>query len=155
MPKQSKGGKAEALRRNSSLNPNPERVRDPLFLKHAFLDPRDIVQVRYEMLRRVRLEGRTVSRTAQLFGLTRPTWYAARRAFEAGGLPGLVPARPGPRGPRKLSEEAVAFLHAARAKRPELRTAELVELVRTHFGIDVHRRTVERGLAAKKKRAPR
>ncbi|MDE0104028.1 MAG: helix-turn-helix domain-containing protein [Bryobacterales bacterium] len=151
MPQRSKGRKAEALRRNSSLNPHPERVQDPLFLKHAFLDPRDIVQVRYEMLRRVRLEGMSVSRTAQLFGLTRPTWYAARRAYEAGGLPGLVPDRPGPRGPRKLNQEAVAFLRAARAKQPQLRTAELVELVRAQFGIGVHRRTVERALAGEKK----
>ncbi len=47
--------------------------------------------------------------------------------------------------------KAVAFLREARAKQPELRVAELVERVRARFGIGVHRRTVERALAGKKK----
>lgn len=141
--------KSEALRRNSSLNPHPERVRDKLFLEQDFFDPCDIVQVRYEMLRRVRLEGLTVSASAKSFGLTRPTWYAACRSYEQGGLAALVPSRRGPRRAHKLGQEVVEALREERAKRPQVRAAELVRLVRERFGIRVHRRSVERALAKK------
>jgi hypothetical protein len=44
------------------LNPSPERVTDELF--QEFFDPRDLVQVKYEMLRRVQTEGQPVGRSA-------------------------------------------------------------------------------------------
>jgi len=62
-------------------------VRDELFLSNAFFDPRDLLQVKYEMLRRVREDGVPVSHAAASFGVSRPTWYQAQRAYEAGGLP--------------------------------------------------------------------
>lgn len=152
MPQPPENSKTAALRRNSSLNPHPERVRDELFRSNPFFDPHDIVQVKYEMLRRVRKDGLSVTRTAAQFGVSRPTWYQARRAYEAGGLPALVPAKPGPRRPSKLSGKVVAALRAARASQPDIPAAQLVALVRKQFGLSVHRRSVERALARKKKR---
>jgi hypothetical protein len=35
--------------------------------------PRDLVQVKYEMLRRVRVDGHSVSQSATGFGLSRPS----------------------------------------------------------------------------------
>ncbi len=151
MPKQSNNPKTAALRRHSSLNPHPEKVRDELFLSNAFFDPCDIVQVKYEMLRRVRKDGASVSQSAAQFGLTRPTWYQAKSAYDDGGLPALVPAKPGPRRPHKLGAEVVEALRAARTAQPDLRSGELVALVRDQFGLAVHRRSVERALARKKK----
>lgn len=151
MPRQPQTPKTDALRRRSCLNPHPEKVRDPLFRSQAFFDPRDIVQVKYEMLRRVRQDGASVSESAARFGWTRPTWYQAQRAYEAGGLPALVPAKPGPRRARKLGDEVVEALRAARAEQPDLRCADLVALVRDRFGVSVHRRSIERALARKKK----
>jgi hypothetical protein len=49
--------KGESLRHQGVLNPHPQKVADPLFLRGEFFDPRDLVQVKYEMLRRVRVEG--------------------------------------------------------------------------------------------------
>ena len=89
--------KVGALRAERSLNPHPESVTDDRFSASDFFDARDLVQVKYEMVRRVRVEGDAVSRTASAFGLSRPTFYEAAAALDAGGLPGLVPARPGPR----------------------------------------------------------
>ncbi|WP_423926832.1 DNA cytosine methyltransferase [Candidatus Palauibacter sp.] len=108
--------KTRTLREHGCLNPRPERVREPRFLDNAFFDPRDLVQVKYEMLRRVREDGESVSGSAARFGLSRPTFYLAQRAYEAGGLPALLPERPGPRRPHKLSAEVVAALRAARAQ---------------------------------------
>ena len=151
MPHKPNPPKTAALRRHSALNPHPEKVRDELFHSHPFFDPRDLVQVKYEMLRRVRQDGLSVSESAARFGLTRPTWYQAQRAYDAGGLPALVPAKPGPRRAHKLGAEVVAALRTAKAGRPELRSRELVELVRERFGLSVHRRSVERALAREKK----
>ena len=51
-----KPSKADILREEGTLNPAPEKVRDPKFQQSEFFDPRDVVQVKYEMLRRVSVE---------------------------------------------------------------------------------------------------
>jgi transposase len=138
--------KEESLRAVRALNPRPEAVTDPAFAESEFLDPRDLVQVRYEMVRRVRAEGETVSAAAASFGFSRPSWYAAAAALDEGGLPGLLRARPGPRRAHKLTGEIVAFLSAALAEDPALRAAELAGRVEESFGVMVHPRSVERAL---------
>ncbi len=152
MAKRPADAKTRSLKEHLCLNPHAERVCDELFLSNAFFDPRDLLQVKYEMLRRVREDGVPVSHAAASFGVSRPTWYQAQRAYEAGGLPGLLPDRPGPRRPHKLSDEVVEALQAAKSERPELTAAELVELVRERFGISVHRSSIDRALGRGKKR---
>jgi hypothetical protein len=44
--------KVQALRAERSLNRRPEAVRDEQFARSEFLDARDLVQVKYEMVRR-------------------------------------------------------------------------------------------------------
>ncbi len=80
--------KVAALREARVLNPRPEAVTDEAFAAEEFLDPRDLVQVKYEMVRRVRVEGEEVSATAARFGFSRPSWYAAARALDAAGCRG-------------------------------------------------------------------
>ncbi len=109
-----KNDKAENLRKLGTLNRRPERVNDPRFLSDPFFDPRDLVQVRCEMLRRVSREGQSVSESARNFGVSRPTWYHAARAFEESGLAGLVPERPRPRRAHKLDDTVVEALAEAR-----------------------------------------
>jgi hypothetical protein len=46
--------KLTILRQSHTLHPRPDQVRDPLFTSGSpFFDPRDLVQVKYELLRRV------------------------------------------------------------------------------------------------------
>jgi transposase len=140
--------KEEALRAGRCLNPHPEAVADEAFAAGPeFFDARDLVQVKYEMVRRVRAEGQPVTQAAAAFGFSRPSYYQAAAAVDAGGLAGLVPARPGPRRAHKLTEEVVAFARQARAADPSLRSAELAEAITGRFGIAVHPRSVERALA--------
>lgn len=146
--------KMDALRRHGCLNPHPEKVVDQLFAAGEFFDARDLVQVKYEMLRRVRVDGSAVSECAARFGLSRPTYYQAQGAFEAGGLPALLPKKPGPRRAHKLSTDVVAALRSALTERPGLSPKELVDLVKTSFGISVHRRSIERVLAGPEKKRP-
>lgn len=138
--------KVAALREQRSLNPRPERVRDERFAGSEFLDARDLVQVKYEMVRRVRVDGDTVTRSAQQFGFSRPAFYEAQAALNAGGLPGLVPARPGPRRAHKLTDEVVEFARERLAADVSLRPADLVEAIAERFGVRVHRRSIERAL---------
>ena len=143
--------KEAALRRHHALNPRPDGVADPAFSGDPFFDARDLVQVKYEMLRRARDEGSTVTEAAAAFGLSRPSFYEAKTSFESGGLPGLLPRRPGPRRAHKLSEAVVARLAEAREADSSLGSADLVELVRSEFGLVVHPRSVERALARRPK----
>ena len=130
--------KVRALRAARSLNPRPEAVRDERFSGSEFLDARDLVQVKYEMVRRARVDGEPVGRAASAFGFSRPSFYAAERALDGGGLAGLVPARPGPRGAHKLTAEVVAFARERRAAEPKLSSAALVALITERFGVRVH-----------------
>ena len=152
MAKRPADAKNRALKEHGCLNPHAETVRDELFVSNAFFDPRDLLQVKYEMLRRVREDGVPVSHAAASFGVSRPTWYQAQRAYEAGGLPGLLPDRPGPRRPHKVSDEVVEALRAAKSEQPESTASDLVELVRARFGISVHRRSIDRVFGRGKKR---
>ncbi len=89
--------KVTALRESRCLNPHPEHVADEAFLADGFFDARDAVQVKYEMVRRVSVDGAPVTATAAAFGYSRPSYYQAAAGLAESGLDGLVPARPGPR----------------------------------------------------------
>ena len=74
--------KASTLRRAHAFHPRSQTVTDAAFTSgNAFFDARDLVQVKYEMLRRVLVEGHPVSSTAAAFGFSRPSFYAARAAW--------------------------------------------------------------------------
>lgn len=142
--------KVEALREQGTLNPVPEDVRDPKFHDNEFFDPHDIVQVKYEMLRRVSVENTSVSAAAEEYGVSRPTYYQTRASFEKGGLTGLVPQKRGPRGPHKLRGQALAFVQQQLVAGEPLRARDLAKLVRQKYDLDVHPRTIERAVAGKK-----
>jgi transposase len=142
--------KVEALREQGTLNPVPEDVRDAKFHDSEFFDPHDIVQVKYEMLRRVSVDNASVSAAAEEYGVSRPTYYQTRASFEKGGLTGLVPQKRGPRGPHKLRGQALAFVQQQLVAGEPLRARELAKLVRQKYDLDVHPRTIERALAGKK-----
>jgi transposase len=148
-------GKIQALRDRGSLNHHPERVTEERFAPGAFFDPRDLVQVRYEMVRRVRVDGQAVSRAAAAFGVSRPTFYSAQAALARGGLPALVPGKPGPRGARKLTEDVVDAVEEALGVDPSLRPVDLAAIVAERFGISVHPRSVERALRRRQEKQRR
>lgn len=140
--------KLASLRATRTLNPRPTAVVDPAFTGgDPFFDARDLVQVKYEMLRRVLTEGQSVTHAAAAFGFSRPSFYAAQAAWRTAGLPGLLPVRPGPRGGHKVTPVVLAFLEAVRAHDPTLSPAHLAALVQARFGCVVHRRSIERALA--------
>ena len=144
--------KLQALREARALNTRPQRIADPLFTEGEFFDPCDLVQVKYEMLRRVQAEGRPVSEAAMAFGFSRVAFYQVQAAFADHGLPGLLSKRSGPRRAHKLSAAVMEYLAQQHAEDQSLRGKDLAEMVLKKFDLSVHPRSVERALAKRRKK---
>ena len=151
-PKLPPDAKTQALREAGALHPHPEAVRDDVFRSHPFFDPRDRVQVKYEMVRRHQVDGRPVTEVAARFGVSRQTFYQTAAAFEAHGIPGLVPKRPGPKGAHKCTEAVVDYVERWRAGEDVRPDEPLTAAVARRFGISVHARSLDRAVARRKKK---
>ena len=151
-----KSFKQRMLRNNDTLNPHPDGVHDPLFQENAFFDADDLLQVKYEMLRRVHSDGWTVTCAADSFGFSRVSYYKADRALREDGLNGLLPHKRGPKGAHKLTEAVLDYVRTIRSEETDLSFEELIERIAQRFGIRVHQRTLERALigSKKKRRSP-
>jgi transposase len=144
--------KKSALVEAHCLNPHPEQITDPEFLAGDFFDARDAVQVKYEMVRKVKVGGASVTQAAAAFGYSRPAYYAAAAALKSSGLKGLAPTRPGPRGPHKLTEQILAWAEQQLAADPGLRPGQMAGPIEESFGIRAHPRSVERALGRRRER---
>jgi transposase len=149
MPKLPNPKKIESLRSAASLNRHPEKVRHPQFLENDFFDPHDLIQLKYETIRAVEVEGHPIARAAIDFGLSRPTVYEAKENFRQGGIEALLGRKRGPKKPRKLTAEVCQYLREQLATKPDLKATKLVREVRKRFRITLHPRTVEKTLAKK------
>ena len=146
------GRKRDRLREVGLLHPRPALVLDPRFADSAFFDPRDILQVRYEMVRLVRADDCTFAEAARRFGVSLPTCFRAARAFAEQGLHGLVPRRRGPRGPHKITPAILAFVDQHRARHGPVSTIQLAPLILRRFGVSLHPRGLDKALARRKKK---
>jgi transposase len=152
MSQDSQALKIQALRRNGTLNRRASQVGHPLFAQSDFFDARDLVQLKYEALRALEEEDRSLAQAAAQFGLSRPTIYQAKARFQAHGMEGLLPSRRGPKHPHKLTEEVLQHLREWLVKEPDLSAAELARRLRQRFKVKLHRRTIEKALKAQAKR---
>jgi transposase len=137
----SEASRRRALTEGGLLHPAPEAVTAPLFAAGGFFLALDKVQVKYEMLRAHELDGLTATAAAAAHGYSRAAFYLVAAAFERSGMVGLLDERRGRRGPVKLTPELVAFLQAAPAGASG---AQLAAEVADRFGVELHRRTVDR-----------
>jgi transposase len=150
--KAAKKSKREALKRHGTLNPHPNAVTDPVFETGDFFDRDDVVQVKYEMLRRVTVDKQSVTRSATAFGFSRPTYYQAEADFQQDGLFGLLPEKRGPREGHKLTSEVLNFAMQLRTSDPSLRTLDLAAAIQERFAIKAHPRSIERALKRQEKK---
>jgi transposase len=144
--------KNEVLREHGSLNPQPQKVTDEFFTTKEFFDPRDIIQVKYEMLRRVRVEGQSVAHVSSKFGFSRVAFYQMQRTYEQGGLPALIPKHRGPKHAHKLTDTILSFINKQRTNDKTLRAPALSKLVQKQFGLSIHPRSIERALLRQQKK---
>jgi transposase len=153
-PKKPNDDKTESLKKCGALNPHPKKVVEKMFSESAleFFDPRDLVQVKYEMLRTVNKEGRSVKQASEAFGFSRPAFYQAQSKFKQEGVTGLVKKRPGPKSAHKLTDDILAFIEERIKEGKPLRARKLAPLIMKKFGKDVHPRTIERAVTRRKKK---
>lgn len=142
--------KEAALRSHGARHPHPESVRDENFQTHEFFDPRDLVQVRYEMLRRHRVERKPVTEVADTFGTSRQAFYKSSSAFEVQGVSGLLPKKRGPKRAHKCTDEVLDFVAQWQATADAQESVS--EAVGNRFGITINPRSIERALARRKKK---
>ena len=143
--------KLQVLRHHNALNTKATQVTDEQFQALAFFDPRDLIQVKYEMVRRVRKDGWSITRAARAFGFSRNSYYRIHSALQNQGLVGLMPRKRGPQHATKITEAVDAFIHRRLAEDPALCCGKLKDLVAEELGVQVHRRTIERAVRRKKK----
>ena len=146
--------KIEALRSFGALNRHPEEVRNRLFTENDFFDRHDLVQLKYETIRAVEVDGRPIAQAALDSGLSRPTIYEARENFRQEGIEGLLPEKRGPKKPHKLTPQVRGYLEQLVASNPDLKAAVLVQTVRRRFGFVLHPRTVEKAMQKKGRQRP-
>lgn len=145
-------GRKEQLKNEGILHPNPDRVRTDLLARSVFFDADDLMQMKYEMLRSVSVDKRSVAEAARMFGLSRVAYYHARRQYQQQGLAGLMPRRRGPKHPHKLTPEVMSFIDeqlALAGGRPDWNL--LSKQIEAEFRTKVHPRSVERAVKRKKK----
>ncbi len=147
--------KCTTLRKYATLNTHPERVGAALFQNHPFFDPRDLVQVKYEMLRQVTHEGQSIWTASANFGFSRVTFYQVQQHFAVQWLYGLLPQLKGPRRAYKLSEQVLQFLLQTLQEDPALRVADLQQRAAQQLGLSVHPRSIERALIQHRKKVGR
>lgn len=143
--------KSRRLKEQGVLNKQPGKVKEPLFQSNSFFDPNDLAQVKYEMVRQVTHEGKSVSESSAAFGMSRPSFYQAKEVLESEGMLGLAPKKTGPKTRHKLTAEIMEFIKGSLASDSTLSSAKLVELVKKKFSMNVHRRSIDRALAVQKK----
>jgi transposase len=143
--------KVAALRAVGALHPDPAAVHDALFDRHEFFDRRDRVQVKYEMLRRHRVDERPVTEVASAFGVSRQAFYAAATAFSTAGVAGLLPRPRGPKRAHKCTDEILDFVEQHRAEDRTRSAGEWAQAVRARFGVTLHPRSLARALVRRKK----
>jgi transposase len=143
--------KNQLLKKQGVFNRHARKIKDPLFQSNSFFDPCDIVQAKYEMVRQVMSEGKSISETASAFGMSRPTFYQSKNALEKEGLIGLSPKKTGPKRRHKISFEVMAFISEKMDEDETLTWGQLAAMVSERFAVTIHPRSIERAVTGQKK----
>ena len=138
--------KDENLKKNGCFNSNHENVTANVFNMPLFFDKKDIVQVRYEMIRAVSKDEGSVTEIADAFGFSRKSFYQMRKAFEADGLCALLPKKTGPKGAFKLNPDVLAFIDSFSAEHKNAKSKEISSALESEKGVKVHPKTIHRYL---------
>lgn len=138
------------LKKGATFNAKAPEVKDKLFLENAFFDPRDLAQVKYELLRKVSKEDVEVKEAVHLFGMSRPYYYKIKTSFDRKGMEGLLPEKRGPKHPFKLTDDIVGFINKIAKEVPTATNQRLAEKIKARFKVAVHPRTIQRIRVQKK-----
>ena len=141
--------KEEKLKENGTYNSNHKNVKSKLFANSQFFDARDIVQVKYEMLRAVSHEKKSVTQVSKEYGFSREAFYENKRVFNKDGITALIPKKKGPKGSHKLSG-GEKFIENYLEKKPEAKAPEIAVQLERETGMKLHPKTIRRYIIKKK-----
>lgn len=144
--------KIKRLQENGVFNRSHAQVHDPLFEEHEFFCPYDLIQVKYEMVRRVYADEWTVSRAAERYGFSRVSFYEIQKTIKHEGIAGLIPRKRGPKSAHKLTDEVMRFVERQLEKDPALRAPAIADLLEEEYGVTIHPRSIDRALERSKKK---
>ena len=141
--------KEDTLKKTGCFNNNYENVSASIFKSALFFDKKDIVQVKYEMIRAVTKEEGSITEIADIYGFSRKSYYQINEAFETGGLYALIPKKTGPKKPHKLTPEVLEFIDSYLASHKNAKAPEISARLETEKGVKIHPRTVYRYIEKK------
>jgi len=138
--------KDDVLRENGCFNANHERVTAGIFDSIPFFDKKDIVQVKYEMIRAASNDEGTIAEIAGVYGFSRKSFYQINAAFNGGGLCALMPKKTGPKSAHKLNGDVQEFISKYLADNKGAKAGEISAAIEAGLGVRIHARTVYRYL---------
>jgi len=138
--------KDNLLKKDGAFNDNYEKVTADIFDTDPFFDKKDIVQVKYEMLRAAINKEGSVAQIAGVHGLSRKSYYQVKKAFEAGGLPALIPKKTGPKGAFKMDADALLFINTFQKSHKNAKPEEISAALEEEKNVKVHPKTIIRYL---------
>jgi transposase len=126
-------------------------VSNALFINNPYFDVYDIIQVKYEMIRAVKNEELSVTDSSIQFGFSRTAYYKIERQFNEEGIYGLFSKKTGPKLPVKLTKDILDFANDLKIQRSDITNEEIVEEIYLQKGIRIHKRSLQREKAKKKR----
>lgn len=141
--------KEDTLKRNGTYNRHHDSVKAEDFRHSVFFDPKDLAQVKYEMLRSVAKGESSILEASSRYGFSRQSYYSIKDSVDKEGLSALIPKKTGPRHSYKLTEKGQSFIDRYVADHPDARSNEVNAALQKETGISVHNRTVDRYMAKK------
>ena len=141
--------KEDTLKKYGCFNQNHESVSASIFQSDPFFDKKDVVQVKYEMIRAASRDEGSITNISEAYGFSRKSYYQINESFKAGGLHALIPKKTGPKGPRKLKPEILEFVDAYLVDHKNAKAQEISDQLEANKGIKIHPRSVYRYLEKK------
>ncbi len=144
---------------SKKVKPCSVTIRGDTPARSFIIRSEDIVQWRYEMIREGSLSRESIDRICQKYNYSRDMFFYYKGKFDAEGMMGLVGEKPGPKNPRKRTEDVERFIIELRFKHPHLNMYEITHRLKEE-GYDISPRSVARtlqghGLSLKKTKGKR
>lgn len=141
----------QRLKNEGTTHPNPDKVQTDLLTESSFFDANDLMQMKYEMLRSVSVDKKSVAEAANTFGLSRVAYYNAQERYQRHGLAGLLPGRRGPKHAHKLTPEVMSFIDEQLSETREYSNWNILsKKIEEKLKIKIHPRSIERAVKRKK-----
>ena len=141
--------KQSHLKKSNTFNTKSDKITARLFADNELMDPQDLLQVRYELVRAIEYDKKPIKEICAEYGVSATT---ARRYIDdlrKGGLIALVPDPKGPSGPTKLTKEAAEFIENYLKENPRASGGKIHNALEAKLHLGVSKRTVERFLSKK------